>query len=403
MDPILPGRPMRRRIRTDETPLKRTLELAALRRHTVAAQSFAPKAKKATAQEIARCVERLSCVQLDSISTVERSHLLVLTSRLGPISPEKVWELLKEGHLIEYWAHEACLLPGADWPHYRHRMKERQSHHWWGPVIQSDPQLAERILKQIRDLGPQGSRHFEGKGGGGMWNLKPAKKMLDALWTAGDLVVSGRLGFQRLYDLPERVLAPAIFQATDPEVRETRKHWILRAVKARGALTQRGLVDHYRFKGGTRLIEPILRELCADGLLEQWEVEDGGPPVYIAADSDPRESPEGKGAVFLSPFENMLWDRAFNKRVFGFNHLIEVYKKPHQRIYGYYVLPLLVGDRVVARADLKSHRERSLLEMKAFHWEEGVRPTKALKEKVEMALKTLATNLGLAEIESVGF
>jgi uncharacterized protein len=376
-----------------------TLPLAALRRHVVAWQGFATRFRRASDNDVAECVRRLSCVQLDSIAAVERSHLLVLGARTGAVPPAAVSRLLASGRLFEYWAHEACLLSVEDWPLLLHRMRERRTHHWWGPVIDSEPALAARILDEVRARGPLGSRHFEGRGGGGMWRLKPAKRMLDALWTAGELVVRGRQGFQRLYDLPERVLSAAVLAARAPAEKETLRTLIVRAVNARGALTAHGVVEHYRLQGGTARIALHLAALCRAGEIKEFAVSDGGPSVYLPAASDPLAAEPPSGGVFLSPFENLLWDRAFTRRLFGFNHLIEVYKQAHQRVYGYYVLPLLIGDRLVGRADLKSYRDEGLLRVKAFHLEPGVRRTTMLASRVERALARLARVLGLERVE----
>ncbi len=372
-----------------------TLSLAALRRHVVAWQGFLTRYRRAADDDVVECVRRLSCVQIDSVAAVERSHLLVLGSRIGAVDPGAVSRLLAGGRLFEYWAHECCLVPIEDWPLLRHRMRERRTHHWWGPVIDSDPELAASVLREIRERGPLGSRHFEGRGGGGMWLLKPAKRMLDALWTAGELVVCGRQGFQRLYDLPERVVPEQVRAAPEPGEDETLRALILKAVEARGALTARGIVDHYRLGGGTGRIAPHLAALCREGALREFEVEDGDAPVYLPAGCDPEASEAFAGAALLSPFENLLWDRAFTRRLFGFDHLIEVYKQQHERVYGYYVLPFLVRDRLAGRADLKAWREEGRLEVKAFHLEPGVRRTGALEAQFDRALARLARTLAL--------
>jgi uncharacterized protein YcaQ len=376
-----------------------TIPLAALRRHVVVRQGFAMRYRRATEDDVVECVRRLSCVQLDSIAAVERSHLLVLGARAGAVEPAAVSRLLASGRLFEYWAHEACLLPIEDWPLLRHRMHERRTHHWWGPVIDSEPALAARILDEIRERGPLGSRHFEGRGGGGMWRQKPAKRMLDALWTAGELVVRGRQGFQRLYDLPERVISATMLAARVPAERELLRTLIVRAVNARGALTAHGVVEHYRLRGGTARIAPHLAALCRAGEIQEFAVSDGGPPVYVPAACDPLAAEPAACGVFLSPFDNLLWDRAFTRRLFGFNHLIEVYKQAHQRVYGYYVLPFLAGDRLVGRADLKAYRDAGELRVRAFHLEPGVRRTAALAARFERALARLARSLGLERVE----
>ena len=379
--------------------MKATVSLAALRRHVVAWQGFATRFRRASEEDVVACVRRLSCVQLDSIATVGRSHVLVLASRAGAVEDGVVSRLLARGRLFEYWAHEACLVAIEDWPLLQHRMRERRTHHWWGPVIDSNPALAARILDEVRERGPLASRHFEGRGGGGMWRLKPAKQMLDALWTAGELVVCGRQGFQRLYDLPQRVLPPSVLAAPVLDADEVLRTLVARAVLARGALTARGIVDHYRLRGGIAKIAAHLAAVCRSGELRELAVSDGGPPVYVPAACDPGAAAESTGGVLLSPFENLLWDRDFTRRLFGFDHLIEVYKKEHHRVYGYYVLPFLFGDRLVGRLDLKARRDDGVLCVNALHLEPGVRRRELLEASLQRALARLARTLGLASVE----
>lgn len=366
-----------------------------LRRHVVAAQAFAARHRVATPADVRASVRHLGAVQLDSISTVERSHRIVLATRVGRYDERAVSDHLRRGRLFENWSHEACILPVEDWPLWRHRMEERRVHHWFGPVLDRDPALAERILAEIRERGPLGSRDFAGRNGG-MWDWKPEKRMLDALWTAGQLVVAGRESFQRLYDLPERVIPAKWLDAPPLPREEAWRRLILRAVRARGALTERAIVEHHRFDGGARGIRPLVDALVAEGELRRVEVDDEGATVLLPGDADPAEASGSRAAVLLSPFENMLWDRALTERLFRFRHLIEVYKKPHQRAYGYYVLPLLWGDKLVGRADLKADREAGLLRVLHFHREPGARKREALDDALASALARLAKGLGLA-------
>jgi uncharacterized protein YcaQ len=367
------------------------LSVAAVRRLAVAAQRFA------TPQPLLGALRRLSCVQLDSISAVERSHRIVLSSRIGPYPKDAESTLLRAGKAFEYWAHVACLLPMEDFPLLRFRMRERRVHHWFGPVIDSDPALARRVLDTIRERGPLGSRDFEGKGGGGMWNWKPAKRMLDALWTAGDLVIAGRRNFQRLYELTERIVPPAFLNAPLPTEDEFLLGLALRAVRARGVLTASGVMDHYRIRGGLSRIRPHLEALLEQGALRKVELDDGGADVFVPARSRLDAEP-GDAAVLLSPFDNLLWDRPFAVRIFRFDHLIEVYKPQPQRQFGYYVLPLLVGDEIVGRADLKSERARGALVIKAFHRESHVRRSARLDDRLDEAAAQLAKNIGLERV-----
>lgn len=374
------------------------LSLPDLRRHVVARQGFAARYHRASDLDVAACVRRLSCVQLDSIATVERSHLLVLGTRIGAVEPGAISRLLASGRLFEYWAHEACLLAVEDWPLLRRRMRERRTHHWWGPVIASDRALAARVLGEIRERGPLGSRHFEGDAGTGMWRRKPAKRMLDALWTAGDLVVCGRQGFQRLYDLPERVLPAEVIAAPALGETATLRALIVRAVDSRGALTARGIVEHYRLTGGTARLRPHLAALCRSGAIAERAVADEGPPVYLPVPCDVGAAGPPASGVLLSPFENLLWDRDFTSRVFGFDHLIEIYKRAPERAYGYYVLPFLVGDRLVGRADIKANRREGTLHVKALHLEAGIRRRAGIDAHFERALARLARTVGLVAV-----
>ncbi|HEY0389405.1 MAG TPA: crosslink repair DNA glycosylase YcaQ family protein [Gaiellales bacterium] len=370
--------------------------VAELRHRAVAAQGYAARTRRGRPAEVEAAIERLACVQLDSISAVERSHRIALCGRAGTYPRGTVSRLLGAGRVFEYWAHEACLVPICDWPVWRRRMEARRAHHWYGPVIDDDPELAQRVLAEIRERGPLGSRDFEGAGGGGMWNWKPAKRMLDALWTAGQLVIRGRVNFQRQYDLPDRVIARDVLDAPVPTEREYLRALALRAVRARGVLTEYGIVEHNRLSGGTRRIRPHVEELVADGLLVRRQVEDGGPPVLLP----PGDAPGApRAAVLLSPFDNLLWDRPFAERVLGFIHLIEVYKRAHERRYGYYVLPLLLGDRIVARVDIRSDRPASTLRVLAVHREPRVRWGARHESGLEKALTRLAAAAGLDAVE----
>jgi uncharacterized protein YcaQ len=375
----------------------RSISLTALRRLVIDAQGYATRSRSGTGREVEDAIRRLSCVQLDSISAVERSHRIVLSTRVGAYPEAAVPRLLAQGRVFEYWAHEACLLPVEEWPLFAAQMKNG-GRRWYGDVGETHPHLAEEILEEIRRRGPLGSRHFEGTSEGGMWNWKPAKAMLDRLWNHGDLVVAGRQGFQRLYDLPERVLPKEILEAPHPQEPERLRALALKAVRARGALTEAGVVEHWRLRGGVARIRPVVDGLVAEGRLLRLEVKDGGgAPVLVAADTE-LDPAVPTASALLSPFDNLLWDRPFARRVLGFDHLIEVYKKEHERRYGYYVLPFLWRDRIVGRADLKSERGDGELVVRAFHPESGVRASAALDDALDRALERLRRAAGLERV-----
>jgi uncharacterized protein len=374
----------------------RTISLTALRRLVISAQGYANRSRRGTAREVEETIRRLSCVQLDSITAVERSHRIALGSRVGAYPRETVSRLLGGGRIFEYWAHEACLIPVEDWPLYRRWMT---SHHpWRGDVLARYPELAAEVSSQLRERGPLASRDFDGKGAGGMWNWKPAKQVLEALWHSGDIAIAGRVsGFQRLYDLTERVLPRDVLEAPVPDEAAGLRALAQRAVESRGALTASGVVEHWRLSGGVKRIQPHLDALVAHGALERVSVEDGGADVFVPAGAD-LDLPRPTVAVLVSPFDNLLWDRPFAKRVLGFEHVIEVYKRAHERRYGYYVLPFLWRDRIVGRLDLKSERAEGALVVKAVHLEPGVRPSNALDDALDKALDRLRRTIGLERV-----
>ncbi len=369
--------------------------LADIRRTIVAAQGFAGRFRRAGEAEVEGAIRRLGAVQLDSISAVDRAHRLTLSSRIGAFDPEHVPALLRGGRVFEYWAHEASLLPVELWPHFR-RVMDGGGH--WGThdrALRDHADLVEPILERIRAEGPLGSRDFEGAGRGWMWNWKPAKMVLEALWDRGRLVIAGRRNFQRLYDLPERVLPRDVLDAPVPPEDETLRTFALLAVRARGALTEAAIREHWRLKGGKARLHHHVLALVDQGRLREVHVDDGGAPFYVDAERELGGDPSPP--VLVSPFDNLVWDRPLLERVFGFRHVIEVYKRAHEREYGYYVLPLLAGDRFVGRADLKADRAEGVLHVRRFVPEPGARGN--LVDRLERAAQRLARTIGLERVQ----
>jgi uncharacterized protein YcaQ len=369
--------------------------IGAIRRLVVGSQGFAGRFRRAGAGDVEAAIRRLSAVQLDSISTVDRAHRLTLTARIGAYPAGTVPGLLRGGRIFEYWAHEASLLPIELWPHFRTVM-DGAGH--WGThdhALLTHKDLVEPVLGRIRDEGPLASRDFEGQGRGGMWNWKPAKMVLEALWDKGVLVISERRNFQRVYDLAERVIPKQWLDAPTPSEDETLRTLALLAVGARGALTEPAIREHWRLKGGRVRLHHHLVALCEEGRLREVAVDDGGPPFFVLPgvelDGDPAPP------VLVCPFDNLVWDRPLLERLFGFKHVIEVYKREHERTYGYYVLPLLAGDRFLGRADVKADRSEGVLRVRRFTPEPKVRGN--VGAKLEQAAARLARVLGLERVE----
>ncbi len=371
------------------------VKLAAVRRLIVGSQGYAARFRRADEADVEAAIRRLTAVQLDSISTVERAHRLTITARVGAYPANTVPQLLRDGRVFEYWAHEASILPIEQWPHVRHVMDG--GGHWGAHdrALREHADLVESVLARIREEGPLASRDFEGQGGGGMWNWKPAKMVLDALWDRGVLVIAGRRSFQRSYDLAERVIPKQWLEAPVPSEAETLQTWALLAAGARGALTEAAIREHWRLRGGRARLQPQLDALVADGRLDEVEVDDGGTPFYVLAGTELDGEPAPP--VLVCPFDNLVWDRPLLERVFGFKHLIEVYKREHERQYGYYVLPLLAGNRFVGRADLKADRAEGVLRIRRFTPEPKVRGN--IDAKLEKAAARLARILGLERVE----
>jgi uncharacterized protein YcaQ len=198
-----------------------------------------------------------------------------------------------------------------------------------------------------------------------------------------------------VYDLPERVIPKSALDAPMPSEDEFRRRYALRAVQGRGALTEAGIAEHCRFDGGAKAMRPHVDALVAAGQLERVLPDDGGPPVLVAAGAELDGS--AAAPVLLCPFDNLMWDRPFLRRLFGFDHLIEVYKREHERVFGYYVLPLLIGDRFAGRADLKADRARGILQIRRFTAEPKIR--RRLDDPLERAARRLAAALGLPAVE----
>jgi uncharacterized protein YcaQ len=240
---------------------------------------------------------------------------------------------------------------------------------WYGEVDRTHPHLREHVLDEIRARGPLGSRHFDGAARKGeMWGWKPAKRCSSCSGTTASSWSRAVRASSACTTSPSAFLPPETLDAPTPKEPERLRELVTRAVAGRGVLTERGIVEHWRLRGGALRVRPVVDALVDEGALERHAVEDGGPPVLVAAGTE-LDPPAPRAAVLLSPFDNLLWDRPFARRVLGFDHLIEVYKPAPQRRYGYYVLPLLRGDRVVGRADLKSERAEGRLVVRRFHRE----------------------------------
>lgn len=366
------------------------LSAAEARTIAVAQQGFASRNRVATGDDVHACVERLGCVQIDSVMTVARAHRLTLASRVGRIPAGTLNGLRRTGRLAEVWAHEACLIAADELPWFRAAMLAATEHRWWGPVLQEHPKLAREVMARVQE-GPITAADFGGAGTPGWWEWSAAKQVIEALFANGRLAVCERKGFTRVYDLPERLYTSAQLEPITDDAAILR-HLILRSVRARGIITQSRVTDYYRLRGRSRDVSLAVGDLVDEGALQRVGVGEHialvEPTALVALPARPSAS------VLLCPFDNLVWDREEADRLFGFRHALEIYVPQEKRQWGYYVLPLLHGDRIVGRADVKADRKAGQLRILAMHWEG--RPSRAALERAALRL---AWTLGLRSVE----
>jgi uncharacterized protein YcaQ len=319
-----------------------------------------------------RAIEHLGYIQIDTISVVERAHHHVLWSRIANYQPKFLSQLIAERNVFEYWFHAAAWLPMRDYRFALPRMQAmKDGEHHWGQ--NSSKQLMQDILIRIRHEGPLRARDFEDTRTGKKkwWDWKPAKRALEQLFMQGDLMVSGRKGFQKIYDLPERVL-PDHVDMKQPTRSEYANYLIDTSLRANGFATQESITY---LRTGQPLKNAIVDELNARvdaRLLTTIKLSDSSI-AYIDPDLLESRAPRSSALVrILSPFDNAVIQRNRVRDLFTFNYKIECYVPAPKRKFGYFCLPILYRDRLVGRIDCKAHRKEKRLEVKALHIEKKV-------------------------------
>ena len=384
-----------------------TLTLAGARTLHLAAQGLLqPVRKKADAPALLAMIRQMGVLQIDTISVVARSPYLVLWSRLGDYPHALLDNLLADGHLFEYWAHEACFVPIEDYRLYRHRMIDPGSMGWkyserW---MRDNHEQVQNVLAHIRANGPTRSSDFERTDGkaGGWWSWKPEKRSLEVLFTAGHLMIAKRHNFQRIYDLRERVL-PHWDDAHLPPMPETERELQLKAVKALGLAKAEWLGDYFRNAKSKPRPDP--KTLVARGDLLTIRVEGWDAPCYLHPDHLPLAELAAQGKLkstvttLLSPFDPVVWDRRRALELFDFDYRIECYTPAPKRQYGYFTLPVLRGGQLVGRVDAKAHRAQKIMEIKALHLEPGVRTSEALARDLARAFRQFANWHGCTTLQ----
>ena len=354
------------------------LSIAEARRVALAAQLFVPAlATPKNAAALGKIVHCLGAVQIDSVNVLVRSHYLPIFSRCGSYAQELLERAAYDGNrsLFEYWGHEASFLPIELFPLFRWRMdRARNGEGTWKRLRRyatSHKELVTSALEQIRERGALGASELAdcGKSKGSWWGWSQGKEILEWLFWIGDVTTARRRNFERLYDLTERVLPEHVRNVSAPSPEQARRELMAVSARALGVGTARDLRDYFRLPAEDAALR--IAELVEEGTLQPVSVEGWKQQAYLHKDAVyPRRAAV---SALLSPFDSLIWERQRTERLFDFYFRLEIYTPIHKRLHGYYVLPFLLGDRLVGRVDLKANRQHGRLEVRGGSAEQGVR------------------------------
>ena len=350
-----------------------------------------------------RIIEHFGYLQLDTVAVSgARTHCIVLASRLRGLEAALGETLLSPGApLFEYWGHEAGWLPLSLYPCLAWRRQQYQAHPWWGDVLREHPEVARSLLRRIEVEGPLRSLDLEGRSGSGWWNIKLTRRVAEALWLAGRLAIRERRAFLRSFDLVERVI-PEEVRSRRVSTATAFDTLLLRALAGHGWASTSTLAATWRMTRCRDRIDASLRRLQETGTIRACGLR--GPkrvlPGWIRSEDLERLSslerlrPRRERGVLLSPFDPLLWDRARVQLLFDFEQRIEIYRPADQRRYGYYCLPVLAGERLIGRVDLKAHRAQGELEALSVHFE-STEPSPQERRALHHALERFAASVAL--------
>jgi uncharacterized protein len=378
-----------------------TISLAAARRIALAAQGFGEKRSDAprTWRHLGGVLGRTGLFQIDSVSAVVRAHYMPAFSRLGAYPMPLIDDAAtrRPRRLFEYWAHEASYLPVETWPLLQWRMHDaRDNRGIYGRLAAFGRERAayiEEIHRRVQAEGPIAASAIEGqKGEGGWWGWSDAKHAFEWLFWAGLITTASRRGFERLYDLPERVIPQAIHDRPVPAPTDAIRDLLRIAARALGVATAADLRDYFRLSPPEA--DARIAELVESGELLPVKVEGWSQKAFLAAGA--RVPRKVSGSALLAPFDPLIWERGRTERLFGFRYRIEIYTPAHKRTHGYYVMPWLLDEALVARLDLKADRAAGLLRVNAAFAERSLGPDAA--QVLSGDLRMMATWLRLDDV-----
>jgi uncharacterized protein YcaQ len=369
-----------------------TLSLVEARRLAVASQGFGTRPSAPSAAHLRRLAERLHAFQIDSVNVLIRAHYVPAFARLGAYRTEALDSLAyRKRSLFEYWGHEACLIPVSMYPLFRHRM-HKHTESTQAYMRSKDGRYMAGAYAEVAERGPLTAAELSnpGKASGSWWGWGTGKATLEHLYDSGLVAIAGRRGFERLYDITERVIPKDALEAPPPPREQAMKMLMLLAAKACGVGTLRDIAGYFNIDGWRDRLPPgprwtwtkqpngrrakpiaqrLFSELVEEGCLLTASVQGWGEQAYLHPEA--RVPSDSDARAFVTPFDSLVWDRSRMKRLFCMSYTIEMYVPPAKRVYGYYVCPFLLGDTLVARCDLKCDRSRNILMMKSAYLEPG--------------------------------
>lgn len=352
--------------------IKHRRDLSRLRRLALSAQGLLQVKPFGVGLAGARkAINHLGYIQIDTLSVVERAHHHVLHSRVPKFQPTMIDKMLRDRDIFEYWTHAAAFLPIQDFRFslpYKHAIKSGEDRWYKYP----DQKLMAELLARIKSDGPLHSRNLENSKGkkSSWWDLKPAKKALEQLYMQGDLMISSRAGFQKAYDLTERVL-PSDVKTQTPCIEEFAVHLIEQQLRCHGFVSLKGLTYLRRNAELRKAVKELVNERLAQQTLIQVRLNNGKTFLIAPGDLECPLPRLNNRMLILSPFDNSVIQRERLSTLFQFNYQIECYTPAAQRQYGYFCLPLLFRGEFVGRVDCKAHRKNRHLEIKSLHLEQN--------------------------------
>jgi uncharacterized protein YcaQ len=388
-------------IRLLESRTVTDVSAARARRIALAAQGFdVPRPSgKVDRRHVRRVFARVGLIQIDSVNVIVRSQELPLFARLGPHRRDLLATMIEDGELFEYWGHEASLLPVEVFPYLRWRMEAAgaKAAGWNGLIrlARERPDYVEAVYEEVRERGVVSAGELDDPGdkSGPWWGWRHGKQALEYLFWCGRLSARRRASFERVYDLTERMIDPEILARPVPSEADAQKELLVLAARCLGIGTARDLADYFRIN--VPVARKLVAELAEDGRLMPVAVEGWREPAFLHPDA--RTPRRIDARALLSPFDSLVWERARTERIFGFRYRLEIYTPAPKRVYGYYVLPFLLGDALVARVDLKADRADSTLLVRGAFGEDGHDPL-AIAEPLAEELALLGGWLGLDRV-----